>query len=249
MSESHLEPVLELEGVDVPAPGMPTVPVVRGVNWRVMPGERWLLRGPARSGKSSVVGVAAGLIRPVAGRHRLFGQDLTELREVDRTVLRRKVGVVFGGGGRLFPTLTVLENLALPLQYHAGSLGRPDMDRVGHLLSTLDLKRYARWWPGDLPRWVAQRVALARALVLAPTVLLLDEPTLGLAGEEVVWWRTFAGREAVEDARTPMGPTTWVVAASNPGDWEGWAGCTASVEAGNWSVEGADAELRPATGR
>ena len=240
--------VVELEGVGIPAAGMPSVSVVRGVNWQVEEGQRWLVRGAARSGKSSVIGVAAGLIRPVTGRHRLFGADLVELGEAERTALRRRVGVVFGEGGRLFSSMTVLQNLALPLQYHLGSVGQEEAARIARLIEGLGLERYAKWMPGDLPRSVAQRVALARALVLSPSILLLDEPTLGLSLEEVGWWRRFVGGGAAEVMGSEKAPATWVVATSEGWEWGEWSGETAWVEGGKWRVEAAGEELRLAAG-
>jgi len=240
--------VVELEGVGIPAVAMPSVSVVRGVNWKVEAGQRWLVRGAARSGKSSVIGVAAGLIRPVTGRHRLFGADLLDLGEAERTALRRRVGVVFGDGGRLFPTMTVLQNLGLPLQYHMGSVGPEETTRIARLLEGLGLERYTHWMPGDLPRSVAQRVALARALVLSPSLLLLDEPTLGLSLEEVGWWRRFVAGGAVEVMGAELAPVTWVVATSEGWEWGEWGGKTAWVEGGQWRVDAACEELRLAAG-
>ncbi len=239
-----MEPVLELESVNVPAQRTPNAVLVRNVNWRVMKGERWLISGPARAGKSSLVGVAAGLIRPLAGRHLLFGDDLATLREPERLARRLRVGVVFGGGGRLFPMQNVIQNLALPLRYHGTTSGR-EAERVGAVLSALGLERYARSMPGDLPRWAAQRVGLARALVLEPSVLLLDEPTMDLSQEETAWWREFVGGGALAAVGPEMAPSTWVLATVESTLWEGWAGRRANVNAGRWRVEADGAGLRP----
>ncbi|MGE3312613.1 MAG: ATP-binding cassette domain-containing protein [Limisphaerales bacterium] len=242
---SNGEPAIELEAVDVPASGSPSEVMVPGVDWRVRIGERWLISGPARSGKSSLVGVAAGLIRPVRGRHRLFGRDLASLGESERTALRLHVGVVFGSGGRLFPTLNVIQNLSLPLLYHSAHEVRENSSRVAKVLSALGLEAYARWAPGDLPRGVAHRVALARALMLRPSVLVLDEPILGLPLEEAAWWQEFldGGAEAIVGAE--WSPKTWVIAATESRPWEGWAGCRARVQGGRWQVVSQDVGLRP----
>ncbi len=236
---------IELDAVDVPASGSPNAVILRKVDWRVRTGERWLISGPARSGKSSLVGVAAGLIRPARGRHRLFGRDLAALGEKERTALRLNVGVVFGAGGRLFPMLNVVQNLSLPLLYHASSRGKGDSERMARILSVLGLEAYARWVPGELPRGVAHRVALARALMLRPTVLVLDEPTLGLPMEEAAWWQEFLGGGAEATMGPDWSPRTWVIAATESRPWEGWAGRKARVSAGRWQVLDEDPGLRP----
>lgn len=230
--------VIELEAVDVLALASPRLVAIRQVDWQVRQGERWLISGAARTGKSSVVGVAAGLVRPASGRHLLFGRDMAQLNESDRTALRLRVGVVFGGGGRLFPMLNVLQNLTMPLLYHLGNSGLEDAEFVKRVLSVFELEPFAHWWPADLPRWAAQRVALARALVLRPSVLLLDEPTLGLPAEETTWWQQFLSGGGVDALGQACMPTTWILAATEPRTWEHWAGRHAQIAAGRWEVTG-----------
>lgn len=219
-------PVVELEKVDVPALADPNTALVREVNWRIGDGEFWLLGGAPGSGKSSAVSVAAGLVRPLRGKQRLFGRDLVGLSEAEQIALRSKIGVVFGGGGRLFPQFSVAENLALPVRYHGrtGS-GNGSMEKhVEHILSGLGLSQYARRLPRELPLRVAQRVALARALMLEPEVLILDDPLAGLASPEAHWWREYARQE------NALRPRTLVVATNDPRPWKDMPARLACVE-------------------
>jgi len=240
-------PVLELQDIDIPSPADPEAILLRDVNWRVAEGECWLLSGPPGAGKSSVLQVAAGLVRPARGCHRLFGAELTALGESDQVVRRSRIGVVFGGGGRLFTHLNVLENLALPLQYHAP---RPDAvrwDRLEAVVEGLGLGGYVRRTPRELPRRMAARVALARALVLTPEVLLLDDPAAGLPAEDTEWWRTFlvgctTGRGVVETA-----PRTVVIAAQDASRWRDLAQRRATVDEAGWTVDGRAAPANPGT--
>lgn len=243
----RLPPVLELRSVAVPALGNPDVVVVDDLHWQVCEGEAWLVAGPPGGGKSSVINVAAGLVRPSRGQHLLFGADLSSLAEADQVARRTRVGVVFGGGGRLFSGLTVAENLALPLLYHDRSRSGDAGDRVLEVLKHLRLDQHAHRLPRDLPRRLVQRVALARALVLGPELLILDEPTAGLAPEETGWWLDVLGGRTVD-----WMPRTLVVATGGPQPWLALAGRFAVVGPHFWQVmehpSGLDPWLRPPAG-
>lgn len=221
-------PVLELDNVTVPPPGDPDEALVENVDWRVDEGEHWLVVGSYGAGKSSVLGVAAGMIRPPRGTQRLFGVDLGTLNEAEQMRHRAKVGFVFGGGGRLFRHLTVAENVVLPLRYH----GHSQWD--GHteaMLDRLGLNPYLTRFPSELPRRIAQRVALVRALALKPEVLILDEPTGPMGPEEREWWlRLVQGHGGIEM------PKTLVVASSEPQSWVGWAQRFAMVKNRMWRI-------------
>ncbi|MER8008189.1 ABC transporter ATP-binding protein [Streptomyces sp. NPDC094149] len=136
--------------------------------------------GPSGSGKSTFLHCAAGLDRPTAGEVRLGDQDLSALRERRLTELRRtRVGFVFQAFN-LLPSLTVEQNILLPLRL-AGR--RPEPDWLRHIVGAVDLGGRLTRYPAQLSGGQQQRVAIARALVTRPEVIFADEPTGALDPE------------------------------------------------------------------
>jgi len=156
------------------------VNVLRGIDLRIAAGERVGLVGPSGSGKSSLMMVVAGLERPTAGRALVAGTDLGPLREDDLALFRRDcIGIVFQSF-HLVPTMTALENVAVPLEF----AGRPDaFERARHELAAVGLGHRLSHYPGQLSGGEQQRVALARAFAVEPELLLADEPTGNLDGD------------------------------------------------------------------
>ena len=136
--------------------------------------------GGSGSGKSVLLGSIVGLLRPTAGRVKMLGQDMESLAAGARSQLERRIGVLFQQGA-LFSSLTVLENIALPLIEHAG-LSRRDATYLASVkLALTGLPAHAgNLFPADLSGGMIKRAALARALALDPDILFLDEPTAGL---------------------------------------------------------------------
>jgi putative ABC transport system ATP-binding protein len=133
--------------------------------------------GPSGSGKSTLLQCAAGLDRPTTGTVRLGGTDLAGLSRRRLTVLRRRrVGFVFQSLN-LVPTLSVAENIALPLRLDRR---RVDKDTVRRLADQVGIARELRRLPSRLSGGQQQRVAIARALITDPEVIFADEPTAAL---------------------------------------------------------------------
>ncbi|NUB10747.1 ABC transporter ATP-binding protein [Azospirillum sp. Vi22] len=150
------------------------VNILRGLNLRIQPGERVGVVGPSGSGKSTMMMVMAGLERPTGGTVRVAGQDLGRLDEDGLARFRRDhVGIVFQAF-HLVPTMTALENVAIPLEF-AGAADAFDRARSG--LEAVGLGHRLSHYPGQLSGGEQQRVALARAFVAEPSLLLADEPT------------------------------------------------------------------------
>ncbi len=151
-------------------------------------GEAVALLGPSGSGKSTLLNLVSGIDRPDGGRVVVGGTDLTALSERERTLFRRRhIGFVFQFFN-LVPTLTVLENLLLPLEL-TGRVARDDRLRAEALLEEVGLPDRADAFPDRLSGGERQRIAVARAVVHDPLLVLADEPTGNLdaaAGERVV---------------------------------------------------------------
>ena len=150
------------------------VNILRGLDLTVHGGEAVGVVGPSGSGKSTMMMVIAGLERATGGVVSVAGHDLTALDEDALALFRRDtLGIVFQGF-HLVPTMTALENVAIPLEF----AGRRDaFDRAAEHLEAVGLGHRLDHYPGQLSGGEQQRVALARAFVVEPKVLLADEPT------------------------------------------------------------------------
>ena len=162
------------------------VNILRGIDLSVAEGETVGIVGPSGSGKSTLLMVAAGLERATAGRVVVAGVDLAGLDEDGLARFRRThVGIVFQSF-HLIPTMSALENVAIPLEL-AGHRGAFAAAREA--LGEVGLAHRVDHYPGQLSGGEQQRVALARAFVTEPRLLLADEPTGnldGATGEQVI---------------------------------------------------------------
>jgi putative ABC transport system ATP-binding protein len=162
------------------------VPILRGIDLKVPEGEAVAIVGPSGSGKSTLLMVVAGLERATDGRVEIMGTDYAGLDEDGLARLRAaNIGIVFQSF-HLVPTMTAVENVALPLEFldHADAY-----TEARKALAEVGLSHRESHFPGQLSGGEQQRVAIARALAPRPTLILADEPTgnLDLAtGAEVM---------------------------------------------------------------
>jgi putative ABC transport system ATP-binding protein len=156
--------------------GQVTVNALRGVTLDVKRGEFLSIIGPSGSGKSTLLGLIGGLDSPTSGTVHIDGVDITNLSERALTRIRNeKIGFVFQFFN-LVPTLTALENVALPIQFARKRQFNPTK-RAKELLELLGLEDRVHHRPNQLSGGQQQRVAIARALANNPPLLLCDEPT------------------------------------------------------------------------
>jgi putative ABC transport system ATP-binding protein len=177
MSSSPSVPVIELRDViKVYSEGEAQREVLSGARLTLHRGEFVVLLGRSGSGKSTLLNLISGIDVPTRGSVRVEGRDLGQLRERERTLLRRnRIGFVFQAFN-LLPTLTVEENVRLPLEL-TGRRGAEADARVRELLGQVGLEGRLESFPDRLSGGEQQRVAVARALAHAPPLLLADEPT------------------------------------------------------------------------
>ncbi len=154
--------------------------VLRGVSFTLAKGETLVVMGGSGAGKTVLLRLVAGLIRPDGGRLRVFGRNIENLSEEALLPLRRRMGYVFQSAA-LFDSLSVYENVAYPLREHT-SLGEAEIhERVVRNLSVVGLSSdVLPLLPSELSGGMRKRVGIARALSVEPEMLLFDEPTAGL---------------------------------------------------------------------
>jgi phospholipid/cholesterol/gamma-HCH transport system ATP-binding protein len=153
--------------------------VLRGVSFQLPFGETKALFGVAGSGKSTILKLALGLLRPDSGRITVLGNDVTEMREQDLFPMRGKLGMVFQESA-LFDSLTVSENVAYRLMEEHGIYDDSIDVRVREALRFVELEHTLDKFPSELSGGMRRRVAIARAIITQPELLLYDSPTGGL---------------------------------------------------------------------
>ena len=159
--------------------GFEDKPVLRGVSFALDKGTTLAIMGGSGAGKTVLLRIAAGLVRPDAGHVALFGTRIERMREEAMLALRRRTGFVFQGAA-LFDSLSVFENVAYPLREHTRLSEGEVTDRVHRFLALVGLPGTDDLLPAALSGGMRKRVGIARALVVEPEVVFFDEPTAGL---------------------------------------------------------------------
>jgi phospholipid/cholesterol/gamma-HCH transport system ATP-binding protein len=153
--------------------------VLSGLNFEVSHGEIFVVMGESGCGKSTLLKHLIGLDPPLAGEVIFLGRDFSRARGQERNEIQKRFGVLYQSGA-LWSSLTVAENVALPLIEHT-PLGKKIIDEMVMLkLALVRMDSYAQYFPSELSGGMKKRAGLARAMALDPAVLFFDEPSAGL---------------------------------------------------------------------
>ncbi|CAI9085379.1 ABC transporter ATP-binding protein [Candidatus Methylacidiphilum fumarolicum] len=153
--------------------------VLDGVNFEILEGDRFMIIGRSGGGKSVLLRIILGLIKPDSGEVWYKGQNIVMLSERKLAPLRRDMGMVFQNGA-LFDFMTVEENVAFALREKGGMSEKEIKKEVSELLERLLLKGQEKKMPSELSGGMRKRVAVARAVIAKPKIIFFDEPTAGL---------------------------------------------------------------------
>lgn len=153
--------------------------ILDGIDLEVRDGETLVVLGASGSGKSTILRVIIGLVKPDSGRVIVDGEDITDYNEVQWNQVRRKMGMVFQYSA-LFDSMTVAQNVAFGLERNADIEPARIPDIVADKLAKVGMTGWEDAMPGNLSGGMKKRVGLARAIATDPTVILYDEPTAGL---------------------------------------------------------------------
>jgi phospholipid/cholesterol/gamma-HCH transport system ATP-binding protein len=171
-SSDSAEPVVVFEDVSIT---FDIKPVLQNISFTVQRGETRIILGPAGGGKSVLMKLANGLIRPDSGTIRIFGEDITRMRETDLFKLRERIGMVFQESA-LFDSLSVEDNVAYRL--HEDRVPEEEAHkRVIEALQFVELENTIDKFPSELSGGMRRRVSIARAIITKPD-LILSTPSL-----------------------------------------------------------------------
>ena len=155
--------------------------VLRGISFEIKEGSVSVVMGPSGTGKSTVIKLMVGLIKPTKGEIIVLGKDVSKLDKKELLELRKKIGFAFQFGA-LFDSMSIYENIAFPLREHT-NLGEKEIKaEVIKAIEMVGLKpdEVMHLYPDELSGGMQKRAAIARTIILKPKIILYDEPTSGL---------------------------------------------------------------------
>jgi phospholipid/cholesterol/gamma-HCH transport system ATP-binding protein len=176
MTTQNGEPVIKLQSL---YKAFGDQVVLNGIDLRVAKGETLAVLGRSGKGKSVLLKLIIGLIKPDSGAIHIEGEEITKISRDRLNEIRKRIGFLFQQGA-LYDSLTVEENVAFPLRRHTKMSDGEILERVGDLLSRVEMQDSIKKMPSEISGGMQKRVGLARALALKPEIMLLDEPTTGL---------------------------------------------------------------------
>lgn len=153
--------------------------ILHDLSFKIEKGKIVVLSGNSGEGKSTILKLILGLLKPTSGQIFIFGKDITRLRKKELMKIRQQCGIVFQSGA-LFDSLTVEENVSFFLTEALDVKPDEARHRTHEILNYLGLIEYTDYYPSQLSGGMKKRVAIARAIVTNPKLLLYDEPTAGL---------------------------------------------------------------------
>lgn len=154
--------------------------VLRGVDLNLYQGENLVVLGRSGTGKSVLIKIIAGLLKPDSGTVNVLGKEMPSLQEKELNELRLQLGFSFQNSA-LYDSMSVKENLSFPLTRHQSQLSRAEVERaIDDVLDGVGLLQAKNQMPSELSGGQKKRIGIARTLILQPKIMLYDEPTAGL---------------------------------------------------------------------
>ncbi len=153
--------------------------VMRNLDFDIAARDIFIIMGGSGCGKSTLLRHMIGLVEPAAGEVLYEGRNFTRAGEAERDTLRRRFGVMYQSGA-LWSSLTLAENIAMPIEENTGLSGRALRDLVEYKLSLVGLAGFGEYYPSEMSGGMNKRAGIARAMALDPEILFLDEPGAGL---------------------------------------------------------------------
>jgi len=169
-------PVVEVRDIDI---GYDNNVVLKNISFSVAEGEIFIILGGSGCGKSTLLKHIIGLYKPFRGDILIHGKSIVNAKEEEKRYMMKSFGVTYQGGA-LFGSLTIGENISLPLEEHT-SLKKDEIDKiVEEKLRLVDLEEFTDYMPSEISGGMRKRAGTARAMALSPRLLFFDEPSAGL---------------------------------------------------------------------
>jgi len=178
--KAHIDynnPVISIHGV---AKAFEDFAVLRGIDLDLFQGENLVVLGRSGTGKSVLIKLVSGLLKPDRGTIKVLGQEVTEISDKELQELRIRIGFSFQNSA-LYDSMTVRKNLEFPLVRNRRGITRKEIDKaVEEVLDSVGLSQTINQMPAELSGGQRKRIGIARTLILNPEIMLYDEPTAGL---------------------------------------------------------------------